>query len=56
MMLLEVLSTLFLTHVVHLAKVKSNQRRFAPMLPHITGISGPLHRNAQTTLYAVQPL
>lgn len=45
MMLLDVLSVLFLTHAVHIANVKTNQRRFAPTLPHITGISGPLHRN-----------
>ena len=39
--------THFLTHVVHLAKVEINQRRFAPILAHITGITGPLHRNTQ---------
>lgn len=44
-MLLDVLSALFLTHVVHAANVKTNQRRFAPTLPHIAGITGPLHRN-----------
>jgi len=37
--------TRFLTQVVHLANVRTTQRRFAPMLPHITGITGPLHRN-----------
>ncbi|MHB2007821.1 MAG: hypothetical protein ACYCOX_07215, partial [Acidobacteriaceae bacterium] len=42
-----VLFTLFLTHVGHMSNVKSNQRRFAPILAHITGISGPLHRNTQ---------
>jgi len=47
MMLLDVLFTLFLTHVGHMSNVKSNQRRFAPTLAHITGISGPLHRNTQ---------
>ena len=46
-MLLDVLSALFLTHVVHAANVKTNQRRFAPTLPHIAGITGPLHRNTQ---------
>ena len=39
--------TRFLTQVVHLANVRTTQRRFAPMLPHITGITGPLHRNTQ---------
>jgi hypothetical protein len=33
--------------VVHLANVKNNQRRFAPTPAHITGITGPLHRNTQ---------
>lgn len=46
-MLLDVLSALFLTHVVHAANVKTNQRRFAPTLPNIAGITGPLHRNTQ---------
>jgi hypothetical protein len=36
--------------VVHLANVKNNQRRFAPTPAHITGISGPLHRNTQAEL------
>jgi hypothetical protein len=38
MMLLDILSTLFLTHVGNLTTVKSNQRRFAPTPAHITGI------------------
>ena len=44
---LDVLFTLFLTHVGHMSNVKSNQRRFAPTLAHFTGIGGPLHRNTQ---------
>jgi hypothetical protein len=40
MMLLEVLLALFLTHVGNLTTVKLNQRRFAPTLAHITGITG----------------
>ena len=35
MMLLDILSTLFLTHVGNLTTVKSNQRRFAPTPAHI---------------------
>jgi len=35
MMLLDVLFTLFLTHVGNLTTVKSNQRRFAPTPAHI---------------------
>jgi len=49
-MLLDVLSALFLTHVVHAANVKTNQRRFAPTLPHIAGITGPLHRNTHDSI------
>jgi Transposase, Mutator family len=45
MMLMNIYSTLFLTHVVHLGTVSTNQRCFAPTLAHITGITGPLHRN-----------
>jgi hypothetical protein len=51
MMLLHLSMTLFLTHVVHLTNVKTSQRRFAPMLPHITGITGPLHRNTHSKAY-----
>jgi len=36
--------------VVHLANVKNNQRRFAPTPAHITGITGPLHRNTHDAL------
>jgi len=47
MMMIAFHLTRFLTQVVHLANVRTTQRRFAPMLPHITGITGPLHRNTQ---------
>jgi hypothetical protein len=45
MMLLDILFTLFLTHVGSLTTVKSNQRRFAPTPAHIAGIKCPHHRN-----------
>jgi hypothetical protein len=47
MMLLDILFTLFLTHVGSLTTVKSNQRRFAPTPAHIAGIKCPHHRNKQ---------
>jgi len=47
MMLLDILITLFLTHVGNLTTVKSNQRRFAPAPARITGITCPHHRNTQ---------
>jgi hypothetical protein len=49
MMMIAFHLTRFLTQVVHLANVRTTQRRFAPMLPHITGITGPLHRNTHMT-------
>jgi hypothetical protein len=45
MMLLDILFTLFLTHVGSLTTLKSNQRRFAPTPAHIAGIKCPHHRN-----------
>jgi hypothetical protein len=42
--------TLILTRAVHMAKLESSQRRFAPKLPHIAGVSEPLPRNTQPTL------
>jgi hypothetical protein len=50
MMLLDVLFTLFLTHVGNLTTVKSNQRRFAPTPARITGITCPHHRNTHEML------
>src|SRR5215471_13817873 len=45
MMLLGSLATKFLTHVGHFGDHSHNQRRFAPTLPHFTGIGAPLQRN-----------
>jgi hypothetical protein len=45
MMLLASLPTKFLTHVGHFGDHSRNQRRFAPTLPHFTGIGAPLQRN-----------
>ena len=47
MMLLASLATKFLTHVGHFGDHSRNQRRFAPTLPHFTGIGAPLQRNPQ---------
>ena len=52
MMLLDILSTFFLTHVGNLTTVKSNQRRFAPTPAHITGIRTKGY-NAVTTVFAI---
>ena len=45
MMLLASPTTKFLTHVGHFGDHSRNQRRFAPTLPHFTGIGAPLQRN-----------
>ena len=45
MMLLASLATKFLTHVAHFGDHSRNQRRFAPTLPHFTGIGAPRQRN-----------
>jgi transposase len=45
MMLLASLPTKFLTDVGHFGDHSRNQRRFAPTLPHFTGIVAPLQRN-----------
>jgi hypothetical protein len=47
MMLLASLPTKFLTDVGHIGDHSRNQRRFAPTLPHFTGIGAPLQRNPQ---------
>jgi hypothetical protein len=52
MMLLDILFTLFLTHVGSLTTVKSNQRRFAPTPAHIAGIKCPHHRNKHLCMNA----
>jgi hypothetical protein len=52
MMLLDILSTFFLTHVGNLTTVKSNQRCFAPTPAHITGIRTKGY-NAVTTVFAI---
>jgi hypothetical protein len=47
MMLTDIYLPYSMTHVGRVAKVKNNQRRFAPTLAHITVITGPHHRNTQ---------
>ena len=54
MMLLDILFTLFLTHVGNLTTVRINQRRFAPTPAHITGIRCPLRRNTQRSRLNLQ--
>jgi hypothetical protein len=39
--------------VGHLGDHSRNQRRFAPMVPHIIGIGAPFHRNTQSTSIGV---
>ena len=54
MMLLASLPTKFLTHVGQFGDHSRNRRRFAPTLPHFTGIGAPLQRNPHQQLDRLQ--